>query len=223
MEAQVLQAEPRKARGTTSARKLRHEGKIPAVLYGRGGENVLLSVGSRDLGLVLQHGVRVLDLDIAGASETVMIKSVQYDPMGDEPVHVDFTRIVVGEKIRLRIPVELVGTAPGVVAGGVLDHPVSDIEIECFPTQIPESVRVSIKTLEIDQMITVGDLVLPEGVAVLTDRAQILATIHPPLKEEVVAEAVPTEGVAPAEPEVIGAKEREEKKAAEEAKEKGKE
>ena len=221
MEAQILQAEKRTGKGTESSRKLRQQGKIPAVLYGHGGENVTLSVGSHELGVVLHHGVRVLDLAIGGAKETVMIKEVQYDAMGDEPVHVDFTRVALGEKIRLRVPVELVGTAAGVTAGGILDHPVSDVEIECFPTNIPESVRVQVKALQIGDMITVGDLTLPEGVTVLTDRGQIVATVHPPLKEEEPVAAV--EGAAPAEPEVIGAKEREEaaaKKAAEEGKDK---
>ena len=216
MEAQILQAEKRSAKGSKSSRHLRRDGKIPAVLYGRGGDNVMLSVNSHDLDVVLHQGTRVLDLSIGGTSEKVMIKDVQYDPMGDEPVHVDFTRVVMGEKIRLKIPVELVGVAPGVAAGGILDHPVSDIEIECFPTEIPESVRVQIKTLEIGGMITVGNLVLPQGITVLTDPTQIVATIHPPVK--VVEAEAPAEGVAPAEPEVIGAKEREEaaKKAEEE-------
>lgn len=220
MEAQILQTEPRTSKGSKVSRHLRRQGRIPAVLYGHGGENVMLSIGARDLDQVLKLGLRVLDLAVAGASEKVMVKDVQYDPMGDEPIHVDFTRIVMGQKIKLRIPVELVGIAVGVTAGGILDHPVTDIEIECFPTEIPESMRVQIKNLEIGGMITVGDMTVPEGVTVLTDRSQIVATVHPPKEEEAAAEVAP-EGEAPAEPEVIGAKEREEaaKRAAEAEKE----
>ena len=220
MEAQILQAEPRKSAGSRVSRHLRQAGKIPAVLYGRGGDNLLLSVEARELAAALQQGVRVLDLSVAGASEKVMIKDVQYDPMGDEPLHVDFTRIVVGEKIRLKVPIVLVGTAPGVTSGGILDHPVSDVEIECYPTDIPEFIRVPVKTLEIGGMITVGDLTLPEGVTVLTDPSQIVATVHPPKTSEV---EVVEEAAGPTEPEVIGAKEREEARKAEAEKEKGKE
>jgi len=215
MEAQIIQAPERKTTGSVSARKMRREGQVPAVLYGHGEAGVMLSVNLHDLGVILHHGVRILDLDMAGGRQKVMIKEVQYDPMGDQPVHVDFTRVVVGEKVTLDVPVILVGTAPGVTAGGILDHPVSDLEIECDPTAVPESIRVSVKTLEIGGMITVGDLALPEGVKVLTDPGQIVATVHPP---KAVEAEVPVEGTEPMEPEVIGAKEREEaaKKAEEE-------
>jgi large subunit ribosomal protein L25 len=216
MEAQIIQTEVRTSSGSKFARKIRQQGRIPAVLYGHGQENVLLSIALHDIEFALHHGVRVLDLEVAGVVQKAMLKDVQYDPMGDVPVHVDLARVVAGEKITLDVPIELIGVAPGVVAGGILDHPVSDVEIECPVTAVPESIRVSIKGLEIGGMITVGDIVVPEGITILTDRSQIVATVHPPVKA--VEEEVAVEGEAVAEPEVIGAKEREEaRKVAEEA------
>lgn len=209
MKSEILQTEPREVKGSQASAKLRRQGKVPAVLYGRGAENVLLSVSLHDLNLALQHSIRVLDLTISGQNQKVIIKEVQYGSLGDEPEHVDFARVAVDEKVRVKIPIVLAGVPVGMEAGGILDHPVTDVEIEALPTEIPESIRVSIKALEIGDIVTVGDLEVPEGVTVVSDPRQVVATIHPPVKAVEVEEVVAAEG-AVTEPEVIGAKEREE-------------
>ncbi len=205
MKTEALQTERRKETGTQASAKLRRQGRVPAVLYGHGGDNVLLSVDLHDLNMTLQHGTRMLDLLTDEATETVIVKEIQFDALGDEPIHVDFTRVAIDERIRLLVTVELAGTAQGAEAGGILDHPVKEIEIECLPTQIPESIRVSVRSMQIGDVITVGDLQIPEGVTVLTGPGQVVVIIHPPIKP-VEEEEVPEEEEAAVEPEVIGAK-----------------
>lgn len=204
MKTESLQTQIRKETGTRTSARLRRQGRVPAVLYGHGGANVLLSVDMHDLSMVLQHGARMLELVIDKMTETVIAKDIQFDALGDEPIHVDFTRVAIDEKIRLLVTVELAGTAQGAEVGGILDHPTKEIEIECLPTQIPESIRINVRPMQIDDVITVGDLQIPEGVTVLTDPGQVAVIVHPPIKQ--VDEEEVSEEEAPAEPEVIGAK-----------------
>ena len=205
MKTEALQTRRRKETGTQASARLRRQGRVPAVLYGHGGDNVLLSVDLHDLSMTLQHGTRMLDLVTDEATETVIVKDIHFDALGDEPIHVDFTRVAIDEKISLLVTVELVGTAQGAEAGGILDHPTKEIEIECLPTQIPESIRLNVRPMQIDDVITVGNLQIPEEVTVLTDPGQVVVIIHPPIKP-VEEEEVPEEEAAPGEPEVIGAK-----------------
>ena len=204
MKTESLQTQLRKETGTQACAKLRRQGRVPAVLYGHGGNNVQLSVDMHDLNMTLQHGARMLELITDDVTETVIVKEIQFDALGDEPIHVDFTRVAIDEKISLLVTVELAGTTQGSEAGGILDQPIKEIEIECLPTQIPEAIRCNIRAMQIDDVITVGDLQMPEGVVALTDSGQVVVIVHPPTKQ-VEDEEVSDEEAA-VEPEVIGAK-----------------
>ncbi|HMF20013.1 MAG TPA: 50S ribosomal protein L25, partial [Gemmataceae bacterium] len=129
----------------------------------------------------------------------------QWDPLGHDILHVDFARVAADERITIDVRLELRGTAPGVTAGGSLDQPLHNLEIECLAIAVPESIRVNIGELQIEGVIHVRDLVLPEGVTTKIDPDAVVVQVHPPMveAEAPAAAAVPGEQ---AEPELIGRK-----------------
>jgi large subunit ribosomal protein L25 len=145
----------------------------------------------------------VVDLNQEGKVEKALIRDLQWDHMGHDILHVDFARVAADERITVDVRLELKGTAPGVTAGGVLDQPLHNLEVECLAIAIPESIRVNVGELQIDQSIKVRDLVLPAGVTTNIDPEAVVVIVHPPRLEEEAAPAAPTEGEQ-AEPEVIG-------------------
>ena len=204
-EAEVLNAHDRPQLGSRACHHLRKKGLIPAVLYGHGEQNASISLPEEELHRALDHGVRVVEIKHGDKSETAQIRDVQWDYLGMQLLHADFVRVSKDEKIQVEIQVDLRGVAPGVEAGGVLDHHMHSIEIECLPLQVPESIVVNINSLQMDQSIHVKDLALPEGVKALADPDEVVVLVREPEEE------VEEEDTGPAEPEVIGrAKEDEE-------------
>ncbi len=137
--------------------------------------------------------------------QKALLRDVQWDPLGNDVLHADFYRVSADEKITLEVRVELRGTAPGVTAGGVLVQPIHSLTVECLVVAIPESIRVSLTELQLNQAIHVRELKLPEGVKVTNDPEAIVVQVSQKIVEEEAAAAAPAaEG---AEPEVIGRKE----------------
>jgi large subunit ribosomal protein L25 len=203
--AEVLNVEVRKEAGKRHAKRLRNNGAIPAVLYGHGEQTVSLAVPREQFAAALRHGSRLVELK-GGANESALIRELQWDIYGTAVMHIDFTRVSADERIEVKVPVELRGQAPGVRAGGVIQHLVHEIEIECLATAIPDKIQLNVNHLELNGSITVGQLELPQGVKLLSDaEAVAVQCVEPAVEEEV--EAAPTEG---AEPEVIGRKAEEE-------------
>ncbi len=203
--AEVLNVEVRKEAGKRHAKRLRRDGGIPAVLYGHGEQTVSLAVPREQFSAALRHGSRLVELK-GGANESALIRELQWDIYGTAVMHIDFTRVSADERIEVKVPVELRGQAPGVRAGGVIQHLVHEIEIECLATAIPDKIQLNINHLELKDSITVGQLELPPGVKLLSEPEAIaVQCVEPAVEEEV--EAAPTEG---AEPEVIGRKAEEE-------------
>ncbi|HLN29413.1 MAG TPA: 50S ribosomal protein L25 [Gemmataceae bacterium] len=201
-ESVILVAEQRDVRGSMSARRLRRKGLIPAVLYGHKEATLSITLPAEEVEKAIRHGVRVVDLKAGGKEEKALIKEIQWDHLGKELLHVDFTRVALDERIVIQVPLELRGTAPGVTAGGRLDQPIHALSVECLAISIPESIRVNIGELQMEGIIHVRDLVLPPGVKAMTDPEAIVVHVTPP---EVEAEAAPAAEVAEqAEPEVIG-------------------
>jgi large subunit ribosomal protein L25 len=191
------------------ARRLRSQGQVPAVIYGHKEATVQVTVPGEELLRAIRHGSRLIELKQSDKSETALIREVQWDPLGHDILHVDFARVAADEKVSLPVPIVLRGTSPGVVAGGNLVQLVHTLMVECLVTSIPESIRVSVAELQIDQVLHVRDLKLPEGVAVKDDPETILVqVVHKALE----AEAAPPPGEQ-AEPEIIGRKEKEEEAA----------
>lgn len=209
-DAVVLSAQHRDEHGTHQARRMRKAGKIPAVLYGHKEATVPLTLSRDELYKAVRHGVRLVDVKQENKTEKALIRDVQWDPLGHDILHVDFARVSVDERIEVDVRVELRGTAPGVTAGGVLNQPLHTLNVECLAISIPESIRVSIAALQIEQAIYVKDLTIPEGVKVLNDPDAIVVQCAPKVVEEVAAVpgALPT--AEQAEPEVIGRQKAEE-------------
>lgn len=202
MEQTTLVAEVRKQTGSAASRRLRRAGKVPAVVYGHKQGPVHILVSGEDVHHVVAHRVKMVQLLVEGKPDQVLVKDVQFDTFGEAVLHVDFERVAMDELIEVECPVELVGTSKGAAAGGVVEHPVSDLRVTCLPGNIPDVIKVSISHLAIGDTIHVRDITPPAGVKILTDLDAILVTIRAPAKAEEVAAPAPPEA-APAEPELI--------------------
>lgn len=227
----TITAERRTTKGTGAARKLRAQGRVPAVIYGHGREAEPLSISQTDIEKALTgvaFGSTVIDLTVDGKPVKTLIREIQRTAVRRDIIHVDFYEIHADEKITLHVPVRLVGTPEGVRnAGGVLDQVLREIEIEVLPAHIPQYVELDVTALNIGKSLHVADIKL-EHATVLTHLEDTVCTVVPPRIEEV---AVPVAEAAaePAEPELIRKPRAEEEgegeaeAAAEEPKAKGKE
>jgi large subunit ribosomal protein L25 len=191
----ALVAEVRDATGKGAARKLRAAGRIPAVVYGRGTESRAISVDPKALVQLLQKGGAgmntLIELSVDGTAKTVLVKELQRDPVRGRPLHTDFYLVDLDQKVEVSVPIHLTGRAPGVELGGILDHPLREIELECLPRAIPESIDVDVSALDVGDSIHVRDLELPEGVSVQSDVNLAVASVVAPVAvEEPVAEEV---------------------------------
>jgi large subunit ribosomal protein L25 len=188
-----LVAEPREGTGKGVARKLRAAGRVPAVLYGHGMDSMALSVDSKDLFHVLHTGAGtnvLVDLVVDGTEHLIIPRDVQRDHIHGRFIHVDLLAIRRDEKLHLTIPVRIVGESVGVKAGGVVEHRLWEIEVECLPTDVPEAIEADISALEIGMGLHVSDLVAPEGVTFLTSEEEsVVAVAQPQMAVELEEEA----------------------------------
>ncbi len=224
-ETLVIEAKPRTARGKGAAGRLRRAGRVPAVVYGEGREAMALELSAHDFERML-HRHRgehmIVDLAIAGGgTRKALLQEVQRDALTGRVLHVDFHEISMSKKLRLEVPLVLVGTPIGVSQqGGVLDHLVRQIEIECLPTDIPEQIVVDVSALEVGRHLSVKDIQLdPARYTVITAPDIAIAAVFMPKSEEEVPAAAAAEGAAAAEPEVLTEKKAEERAAAQEGQE----
>lgn len=202
--SEVLKVERRESLGKRHARRLRHAGLIPVVLYGHGEANLSLSAAADHVRLVIRHGARVVDLTGA-VSEKAFIRELQWDVFGTEVLHVDLSRVSADEKVEVELTIELRGEAPGVKDGGIVSQLVHQISAECLVTSIPDKLHMSVNELKLGDALTAAQIELPSGVTLLSDPdAVIVQCVEPKAEEEEQAVA---EG---AEPEVIGRKAEEE-------------
>ena len=199
--AQVT-AKQRKELGSRANKRLRDAGFVPGVVYGHKEAVIPVTLQKKEITTHIGHGAHVFDLALDGKSEKVLVKEVQYDHLGLEILHVDFARVSLDEKVEVTVPLELKGEPKGEAEGAVLQQIISELEIECLVTDIPEVIRHNVSDMEKDSVLHIKDLKLPPGVRVLQDEDLIVATV----KE--IAEAEPTEAAegTTAEPEVIGRK-----------------
>lgn len=209
MEVQNLTVEIRETQGKGPARQIRLAGLVPGVVYGGGRSPLHVTINLKDFERLL-HGRfgehAVLQLEVAGKPELnspALLKSVQRDPVREFILHADFLRIRLDERIETVVPVELVGQPAGVVAGGILERQLRELEIECLALEVPEKLEVDVSHLNIGDSVHVSAVSVPVGVKVLTDPDRPIATITVP---RAVVEA------APVEAEVVEAAEGEEKK-----------
>lgn len=199
-----IPVELRSPGGKRGNKRLRAEGKVPAILYGHKLQNVCLSLPKEAVEAAVRRGTRLVKL-VGAVQEQAYIKELQWDTWGKEIIHVDLTRVTAHERIRTEVPIELRGEAPGVKEGGRLAQHLHSLEIECEVDKIPEKLVAFVGHLGLRGSITVKDLHLPEGARALADPDEIVVVCHPPAgeaEEEEAAAPVP----GPAEPEIISRK-----------------
>ncbi len=206
MEKITLHAEKREKTGKGVARSLRRQGVVPAVLY-RGGGSVPIKINGKELSSFMHAtaGEQVMvDIEFAdGEKRMALMKDYQVDPVKGELLHTDFFEVSLTEEIKVTVHVTTTGEPIGVKRdGGLLQHGTREIEIQCLPDRIPGHIAVDVSGLETGKSIHVSDLSLGEGIKVLTDGGELIATVTAPIVEEKVeAEAAAPPEVA--EPEVI--------------------
>lgn len=217
----VIAAQLRTPGGKNVNRRIRKAGKIPAVIYGPGKPPIVVSVDPNDVKTILysESGRNtIFTISVDGSEQSnAMVKDYQRDPVQGHLLHTDFLEIAMDRLLSLTVNVEIVGEAEGVkLDGGIMDIVTHSIEVECLPSDIPESIKVDVSHLKINDYIRVKNIQAEAKVRILSDPEIVVVTIVPPLKEEVPAEAV----VEAAEPEVAKKGKPGEEGAAEETKSK---
>jgi large subunit ribosomal protein L25 len=199
MEAK-LQAEKRDDTGKGVARKLRAAGRVPGVLYGHGLDPVPLSVDSREMFHVLHGGAggnALVDLVVEGEDHLAMAREIQRDHIHNTLIHIDFLAVSRTEKITVNVPVIEIGEAAGVKEGGVVEHHLREVSVECFPQDVPEQIEVDITDIELGGMVHVSDLAAPKGATILTHPEDAVLSIITPAALRVEADlSVPGEEAA---------------------------
>lgn len=208
MEVASLGVKKREERGRKQIRAVRQRSEIPAVVYGRGGANLHLSIPGHEFTQLVMTHHKLFDLLLEGGQkEEAYLQEVQWDPLDDSILHADFMRIDLGEKMQTEVDLHYVGQPKGLAKGGIFDTVMQALRIECLPKDLPEEIRVNVNDLDVGDSIHVSDLPLPAGVVSL-DQADLLVCQcklrHESLAEE--EEAPPEEGT---EPEVIGKEKKE--------------
>ncbi|MFO7894792.1 MAG: 50S ribosomal protein L25/general stress protein Ctc [Longimicrobiales bacterium] len=203
-EKAILKAERRETTGGGAARRMRRDGKIPAVVYGRGEETRPLTLDAHDFQVLVKHhslDTTLVDLDIEGEGEPVqtLVVEIQAHPYKPEVLHVDFQQIHAGEMVTVEVPINLVGTPEGVREGGVLQQVMHVVELDCAVEAIPEDFEVDVSELLIGDSVHISDLHVPEGVEIHVDPSRTVCTVAAPTILE-----LPEEEEEELEPELIG-------------------
>ena len=192
MEHLEIKAELREKKGKELAKKLRAQGKLPAVLYGEGKDSVAIAVSLDDVKKVLRSKMGInttLKLKYGKKVDDAMIYELQYDYLGREIIHVDFKRVDLNKPVEITVPIHLVGTPIGVKQeGGFLDFITREIDLICLPKDIIEEITVDVSELHAGQSLKVSDLDLDEKYKLLTDESVVIATVTTKAEEEEVEE-----------------------------------
>jgi large subunit ribosomal protein L25 len=210
----TIVAQKRDRLGSRYSQRLRKAGRLPGVIYGHKTDPVAISVDAKEMLTHLQHRLHVINVSLAdGATETCLVKDLQFGYLGDNVIHIDFTRVDLDEEVSVSVALRFVGT-PAVAAkpGVVLTHDLTQLEVACKVNAIPDEIRVDLSSLE--TIFTVGQIRLPEGVRAVPRPDTVVAHISM-IHEEVSAGEAAEVTAAPTEPEVITAKKEVEEPAAE--------
>jgi large subunit ribosomal protein L25 len=206
MPMQELTIKRREGTGKQFAKRLRRQGVVPAILYG-GAKNEPVTVDPKSvLRMIAGHAgttqLLTLKMDGEGGSRLAIIRAMQFDPVSENLVHVDLQEVSADKPITVRVAVHPVGEAVGVRdTKGILNLVLHEVSVSCLPTVIPERIDADVSALAIGDVLTIADLTVPEGVRVLNDPGQAVATVSPPMAEEEVAPVVAA--AVTAEPEVL--------------------
>ena len=196
MEQKVLEVAIRKEQGKRDTKQIRSEGFVPAVFYGKGQDTLSLVVPSKEIDEILHSkaGINaIINLKVKGKpklSNTAIIKEIQTHPLKPGIFHVDFKVVSLEDKITVTVPIETKGEPDGVKEGGVLDHTLWEIEIECLPTEIPESIKIDVSSLKIGDSFQVKEIKLPVADMVFKHDLEdvVLSVMSPKVEQEAVPE-----------------------------------
>ena len=194
-----LNVSVREGKGTSFARRLRLENKVPAVLYHSGVEGTSLSVEKNELYKALKTGQFIFEIKVGDKEQFVLVKEVQYHPVTDEIIHVDFQQVKEDQKISLEVPLRTEGESEGVKLGGILVQLLNVVTINCKPSNVPEALSVDVSDLEMNSSLFVKDIILPDDVEMVTAEDIAVVSVQEPKKEEEVVEEVFEEGEEPSE------------------------
>jgi large subunit ribosomal protein L25 len=191
----TLKVSERNVAGKKDLLKLRKEGFLPAVIYGRKEHATPIKLPSHDFKKIFKHAGEstIISLTGLGEEKEVLVHDVDYDPILNEPRHIDFYVIEKGKKIRVNIPLEFVGVAPAIKElGGILVKVVHELEIEVLPKDLPHNIEVDLSSLvDLDAQIHVKDLTLPEGVIAISDAEEVVAAVSEAVEEEIAPPEAP--------------------------------
>jgi large subunit ribosomal protein L25 len=193
--SKTIIAQAREAGSKGAAGRLRREGRVPAVVYGSKGQSSLISIDEREFKTQLKGVTEstAISIKIGGKEVQAICKDVQRDLLSGRIIHVDFFELVKDQKLHAKVPLHLVGNPIGVRAGGILEHAIHDIEVECLPKDLPEKIDVDVSGLDVNMSIHVRDLKLGDSIRVLSSEDMIVAAIT-----HAKAEAAPAEAEAAA-------------------------
>ena len=196
-----LNVDIRKEHGTSAARRTRLQNKVPAVVYHSGIEATPLSVDKISLNKALRTGQMIFEVNVEDKDQFVLVKEIQYHPVTDEIIHIDFQKVKEDEKISLEVTVRSSGEAQGVKLGGLLVQMLNSVNIKCRPAEIPEFLEIDVTDMEMNTNLFVKDITLPEDVEMLTADDIAVVSVQEPKeeKEEQVVEEM--EGEADESPE----------------------
>ena len=189
-----LTIEERSGLGTSTARAMRRNGKIPANYYYHGESNQNIAIDKKIFNQAVQSGQRVFEVEMNGETLYVMIKAAQYHPVTEEVMHIDLMRVRRTEKMTFSVPVILEGEAAGSTEGGLVAQVASSIDIECFPTDVPENISLDISSLELNGVMTASELTLLEDIVLISPEDTTIATCNPPRAEVEPEVEEPEEG-----------------------------
>jgi large subunit ribosomal protein L25 len=197
----VLKATVRDGRGKGAAHRLRAQGLVPGVLYGHGMDPVSISLSSQDLLHFFHatHGAAtVVDLEVDGKKHLAIPREIQRDHLHGRYVHIDFLEVRRDEKVKMSVEIHETGEAPGVKTGGVIEHHLREVEIECLPGDVPEQITADVSALELGDMLRLGDIAEPSGVTFLTDPTTPVISVVTPAALRTEADLLlPGEEAAP--------------------------
>jgi len=208
VETIMLKAEAREA-GKGEAHRARHKGMVPAVVYGHGvkGAKAVSVAGKEMLRLMQTGGARhLVELTVGSKKHRVMIKEIQRDAVKGQPIHVDFYAVSLKEKLHATVPLVVHGAEAVSKAGGIVEHQLHEVEVECLPADLPDALEVHIADIGLGGHVSVGNLTPPKGVKILNDADEVILSIDRPRSE---AEA-PAAAETKAEPDLVKPKKEEE-------------
>ena len=186
-----LNVDIRKEHGTSAARRARLQNKVPAVVYHSGVEATPLSVDKISLNKALRTGQMIFEVNVEDKNQFVLVKEIQYHPVTDEIIHIDFQKVKEDEKISLEVAVRSAGEAQGVKLGGLLVQMLNSVTVKCKPAEIPEFLEIDVTDMEMNTNLFVKDITLPEDVEMITAEDIAVVSVQEPKeeKEEAVVEA----------------------------------